>query len=72
MFSLVVEVSFSGSSSYMRGYGMDSIDHFLPCLFVRLFAILLKVGEAQISGSRILCIRRLSPNAKSPKDFMKY
>ena len=51
---------------------MDSIDHFLPCLLVRLFAIFLKDEEAQISGSRILCIRRLSPNAKLPKDFMKY
>ena len=48
MFSLVIEVSFSGSSSSRRGYGMDFIELSLSFLLVGPFDSLKTVEEAQM------------------------
>ena len=49
VFSLVIEVSFSSSSSSIRMYEMDSVELFLPCVLSSPFAVLKKVEGAQIS-----------------------
>ena len=69
VFSLVIEVSFSSSSSSIRMYEMDSIELFLPCVLLSPFAVLKNVEGSQISGWRMLSIRRLNPNEKSSEDL---